>query len=62
MADPLSVAASIAGLLALAEFIVIEGRDFIKDATNAKKEVEDLITEVISLSGVLQGIRLIAIR
>ncbi len=60
--DPLSVSASVAGLITLAELIVSRGYEFLKGVKNAKTEITQLLTEVAALFGVLQSLRLVALR
>lgn len=60
--DPLSVSASIAGLITLTELIVSRGYEFVKGVKNAKAEISQLLAEVTALFGVLQGLRLVADR
>lgn len=60
--DPLSVAASIAGLITLTELIVSRGYEFVKGVKNAKTEVTQLLSELTALFGVLQSLRLVALR
>lgn len=62
MGDPLSVAASIAGLITLTELIVSRGYEFVKRVKNAKLEVSQLLAEITALYGVLQSLGLVAAR
>ena len=62
MGDPLSVAASIAGLITLAELIVSRGYEFVKHVKNAKPEIRQLLAEITALYGVLQSLGLVAAR
>ena len=62
MADPISVAASIAGLIGLAQ-VVIEGTyKAIVCCRNAGKDARRLLSEVQSLLGILQGLYLLSTR
>ena len=56
MADALGVAASVAGLMTIADIIVRKGFKFIKDVKDAEKTVEKLVEEVNNLSGVLHSL------
>lgn len=60
--DPLSVSASVAGLITLAELIVSRGYEFLKGVKNAKAEITKLLVEITALFGVLQSLRLVALR
>ncbi|MCJ1251149.1 Ankyrin-2 [Trapelia coarctata] len=60
--DPLSVSASIAGLITLAEVIVSRGYEFLKGVKHAKAEISQLLAEITALFGVLQSLRLVADR
>ncbi|KAH7130033.1 hypothetical protein B0J11DRAFT_482274, partial [Dendryphion nanum] len=60
MADPLSVAGSIAGLISLSDTIFRRLYRYIKDVKNAEKEVQQLKDEVSLLNGVLHNLRLVA--
>lgn len=51
MADPLSIAASIAGLLSLADIVFLRLSKYIKSAKNAEQEISDLCKEVNSVGG-----------
>ncbi|KXH66162.1 hypothetical protein CSAL01_10427 [Colletotrichum salicis] len=46
MADPLSIAASIAGLLSLADIVYLRLAKYVKSVKNAEKEISDLRDEV----------------
>jgi hypothetical protein len=56
MAEVLGVAASVAGLMTIADSIVRKGFKFIKDVKDAEKSVEKLVEEVNNLSGVLHSL------
>lgn len=60
--DPLSVSASVAGLITLTELIVSRGYEFVKGVKNAKAEIGQLLAEITALFGVLQSLRLVALR
>ena len=60
--DPLSVSASVAGLITLAELIVSRGYEFLKGVKYAKVEITQLLVEITALFGVLQSLRLVALR
>ncbi|KAK1705982.1 hypothetical protein BDP67DRAFT_374491, partial [Colletotrichum lupini] len=51
MADPLSIAASIAGLLSLADIVFLRLSKYIKSVKNADKEISDLCKEVNLVGG-----------
>ncbi|KAM7221275.1 hypothetical protein V8F06_003450 [Rhypophila decipiens] len=53
MADPLSLSASLAGLITLADAIFRASFKYAKSATNAKEEAANLATEAQDLAGVL---------
>jgi uncharacterized protein YoxC len=56
MADVLGVAASVAGLMAIADSIVRKGFKYIKDVKDAETSIEKLVEEVNNLSGVLHSL------
>ncbi|OMP85154.1 Sensor protein gacS [Diplodia seriata] len=58
MGDPLSVAASIAGLVALADIVFVRAFKYAKEAKGANKEISALANELQSLSGVLHSLHL----
>ena len=60
MADPLSISASIAGLVALADLIFRSGTKYAKGYKGAQREVESLLREVRGLSVVLHNLELVA--
>ena len=62
MGDPLSVSASIAGLITLTELIISRGYEFVKRVKNAKAEISQLLAEITALYGVLQSLGLVAVR
>jgi hypothetical protein len=62
MADPLSVAASVAGLITIAETVIGNGYQYLKDTKSAGSQVAALISEVTNLFGVLHSLHLVACR
>lgn len=60
MADPLSIAASIAGVISLADIVFIRTRKYLSSAKNADKEVKDLAQELLLLSGALHSLSRLA--
>ncbi|KAF5692288.1 heterokaryon incompatibility protein het-E-1 [Fusarium circinatum] len=60
MADPLSISASIAGLVALADLVFRSGTKYVKSYRDAPTEVGNLIREVKSLSVILHNLSLVA--
>jgi hypothetical protein len=60
MADGLSIAASIAGLISIADIIVRRGFKYAKAVKDADKSVKALIEEVNSLSGILHSLKNVA--
>jgi uncharacterized protein Yka (UPF0111/DUF47 family) len=56
MAEVLGVAASVAGLMTIADSIVRKGFKFIKNVKDAEKSVEKLVEGVNNLSGVLHSL------
>ncbi|KAF4497299.1 Vegetative incompatibility HET-E-1 [Fusarium agapanthi] len=60
MADPLSISASIAGLVALADLVFRSGTKYVKSYRGAPTEVGNLIREVKSLSVILHNLSLVA--
>lgn len=62
MTDPLSVSASIAGLVTLADIVFIRAVKYIKAAKGATDEVKSLCDSLQSLSGALHGLSLFAAR
>lgn len=60
MADPLSMAASIAGLMSLADTAFRYVFKYARGAVGAKKEVESLSTEINALAGVLRSLHALA--
>ncbi|KAH6716392.1 hypothetical protein BKA61DRAFT_342569 [Leptodontidium sp. MPI-SDFR-AT-0119] len=62
MAEVLGVAASVAGLITIADMVVGRGRAFIKDVKDAGETVEKLILEVTLLFGFLHSLRYVVDR
>lgn len=60
MADPLSISASIAGLMTIADIVIRNGYKYIRAVRDSDKAVAKLISEVNSLSGILHSLRNIA--
>ncbi|UPK99839.1 hypothetical protein LCI18_010774 [Fusarium solani-melongenae] len=60
MADPLSMAASIAGLISLADTLFRHTYKFGRTASGAKKEIQALATEINSFSGLLRSLEALA--
>ncbi|RSL55640.1 hypothetical protein CEP53_007043 [Fusarium sp. AF-6] len=60
MADPLSMAASIVGLISLADTLFRHTYKFGRTATGAKKEIQDLAAEINSFSGLLRNLEALA--
>ncbi|CAG8950619.1 hypothetical protein HYFRA_00002828, partial [Hymenoscyphus fraxineus] len=58
MADPLSVAGSIAGLVAIAGTVYTRTYRYIKNVKNSEKEIAQLASEIGSLSGLLHSLGL----
>ncbi|KAI3588105.1 hypothetical protein IWW34DRAFT_798055 [Fusarium oxysporum f. sp. albedinis] len=59
VADPLSISASIAGLVALADLIFRSGTKYVKSYRGASTEVGNLIREIRSLSVILHNLSLV---
>lgn len=58
MEDPLPIAAGIAGLISLAQYIIQESYPYYNTAKDCPKEVKDLLDEVVScLSGILSALQ-----
>lgn len=60
MADPLSISASIAGLIALADSVFRRTFNYIKSVKEAPKEIAALSSEIGALYGILNHVHLIA--
>jgi hypothetical protein len=60
--DPLSLSASIAGLISITDMIAGRSYKYIKDARGASKEVKKLLEEITDLFGILNSLRLVASR
>lgn len=60
--DPLSISASIAGLVSITEMIAGKSYKYIKDAKGATKEVKKLLEEITELFGILNSLRLVSSR
>lgn len=62
MADPLSISASIAGLVSLAEVVITKTYKYVRAVRKASSEISALSTEIGSLYGVLCSIRSISLQ
>lgn len=62
MADPLSIAASIAGLITIADIVVRNGYKILKSIKDAEKTASILLAEVNTLSGILHSLHNVAMR
>lgn len=62
MADPLSIASGIAGLVTLAELVIERTYTTIKICKNAGKDASRLLIEVQALMGVLKGLTVLEIQ
>ncbi|KAF2686819.1 ankyrin [Lentithecium fluviatile CBS 122367] len=60
MADPLSVAGSIAGLISLGDVVFRKLYNYTREAKHAEKSINDLRNEIATLNGVLHNLRLVA--
>lgn len=60
--DPLSISASIAGLISITDMIAGRSYKYIKEARGASKEVKKLLEEITDLFGILNSLRLVASR
>ncbi|KAF4953124.1 hypothetical protein FGADI_6274 [Fusarium gaditjirri] len=60
MADPLSISASIAGLVALADLVFRSGTKYVKSYRGTSMEVGNLVREIRSLSVILHNLSLVA--
>lgn len=56
MADPLSLAASVAGIVALADKVFVRTRRFLQDYDNNEKDIINLSQQVLLLSGALHSL------
>lgn len=57
MADPLSISASVAGLITIADIVIRNGRKYIKAVKTADKTVVSLMKEINLLSGTLHSLQ-----
>jgi hypothetical protein len=62
MEDPLSVAASVAGLITIAEAVISNRYQYVKDAKDSGSQIATLISEITNLFGVLHSLHLVACR
>ncbi|EQB59020.1 hypothetical protein CGLO_00651 [Colletotrichum gloeosporioides Cg-14] len=60
MSDPLSIAASVAGIVSLSAAVFQQVTKFAKEAKNAERNVKELASQTRNLSGVLQNLALLA--
>ncbi|KAK2609594.1 hypothetical protein N8I77_003090 [Diaporthe amygdali] len=60
MADPLSIAASIAGVISLADIVFLRTKKYLSSAKSADKEVHELSQEVLLLGGALHSLSRLA--
>ena len=60
MADPLSICASIAGLVNLADLVFSRAYKYVKSVKNASKDVKTLSSEIGALYGILCNLRLVS--
>ncbi|OTA97078.1 hypothetical protein M434DRAFT_66317, partial [Hypoxylon sp. CO27-5] len=60
MADPLSISASIAGLVTLADVVFLRLMKYVRSVKNAVKEVEELAREINVLGGALNSLSRLA--
>jgi hypothetical protein len=60
MSDHLSVAASIAGLITIADIVVRRGYCYLHDLKDVEKDAKKLIDEVNLLSGILHSLKNVA--
>ncbi|KAG8169168.1 hypothetical protein KVR01_001917 [Diaporthe batatas] len=60
MADPLSIAASIAGVISLADVVFIRTRKYLNSVKDADDEVKDFAREVLLLGGALHSLSKLA--
>ncbi|KAK0113993.1 hypothetical protein ONS96_014839 [Cadophora gregata f. sp. sojae] len=57
--DPLSIAASVAGLCTLAESVVDRTRAYVRSVRGSEKEIAKLVRAAAQLYGILEQIRLL---
>lgn len=60
MADPLSLAASLAGLVSLSDTVFRHVYKFVRDAKGAKEEITRVAEELQSFTGILRGVQALA--
>ncbi|KAI2469788.1 ankyrin [Annulohypoxylon bovei var. microspora] len=60
MADPVSISASIAGLMTLADVVFLRLMKYVRSVKNAAKDVEDLAKEINTLGGALHSLSRLA--
>lgn len=62
MADPLSIASGIAGLITLADIVIERTYKYIRYCKNAAKDAQRLLVEVQSLLGILNSLRILELQ
>lgn len=60
--DPLSISASIAGLVTITEMIAGKSYKYIKEVKGATKEIKGLLDTITELFGILNSLRLVSAR
>jgi len=60
--DPLSLSASIAGLVSITDMIAGKSYKYIKESRGASKEIKRLLEGITDLFGILNSLRLVASR
>ena len=60
MTDPLSIATSISGLVALADIVFGRTYEYVKAVTKAQKDIAALSTEIGALYGILSNLQLVS--
>lgn len=60
MGDPLSIAASVAGLITLTEYVLVKGFAIGKTIKDAESEISSLLSETSNLFGTLQSLSIIS--
>lgn len=62
IADPPSIAASVASLITITESVLGKGYQYVKEAKDAVSQVAALLSEITNLFGVLHSLQLAACR
>lgn len=60
MADPLSISASIAGLISLADIVFVRTYKYVRAVGKASKEISAFAAELRALYGILSSLRLVS--